>query len=287
MMQPTLYYLNCQDLFIFMDKYRGQDLLTMSETDWQLLSASFKENKPLQKVIELATGIKLSNPDIIALVEVGGEESLTNFNQHFLDDAYQVFFTPTNSDRGIDYGFLVKKSLASQCELKSYRDKAFARALQCLNLNDQLKIFLIHMKSKLNLKGSDFEGRTQRQKEVAMVAKILAQYNTPYVLCGDFNGLYDDQEGEPEYAPLRKLDLINPLPGVVTFYYFDKFEARNPYQLDYCLVQRKNRSIIAQIEVSELFDTMQNPYPTPEKLDDKRLLPSDHYPLIIKFELTK
>lgn len=293
-MSLKVYYHNVQDLFIFIEKYVDQDLTKISEADWQLLSSSIKTNKPVQKVLELALGIKKYDPDILLFVEVGGQESLMAFNKHFLDDKYEVLFKPTNSDRGIDYGVLIKKEIAPKFQIKSYRKAKlgkkgkFSRDLQCIEYGDKFKIFLIHIKSKLNLKGDDFEGRTQRSLEVNGICNIVSQYSdVPCYVCGDLNGIYDDSRGEQEFAPLRNLGFKNMLaggPDNATFYFFDRFLHRNPMQLDYFLCKDSNRETIKSLTIGNMYDTLGNQYAHPTTLVTKRALPSDHFPLHIELD---
>ena len=117
---------NVQDLFIFMDKYQGEDLSLISEPKWQLLTTSLKNNKELNKVKGLAECINRQSPDLLFLTEVGGKESLDNFNTYFLDDEYLIYHHASNSDRGIDVGILYKKNLKLISQFKFHKHKVFA-----------------------------------------------------------------------------------------------------------------------------------------------------------------
>src|SRR5690349_12400091 len=101
---------NVENLFIYLDHYQGQDLTKVTEREWRSFSASTIPNKPIAHVRELARAIKDLNPDILMLCEVGGTESLANFSKHFLNDEYAPYLIEGNSDRGIDLGYLVKRS---------------------------------------------------------------------------------------------------------------------------------------------------------------------------------
>ena len=173
---------NTQDLFLFMDKYKDEIVHELTEPKWQMLSTSLLPNKNLKKLLALKETYKAHDPDILLLIEVGGSESLNNFNKYFLDDAYEVFTSASNSDRGIDLGFMVKKEIASFFEFSAYVDnllsnqKKFSRGVFELKLKKEEEIKMIflltHLKSKLNLKKLDFEGRGQRQAETMELAKI-------------------------------------------------------------------------------------------------------------------
>lgn len=70
-----------------------------------------KFEKPIYKLKALAQTIIAQNPDVLALCEVGGEESLHNFNKFYLDDKYYISVIEGNSNRGIEIGYLIKKEL--------------------------------------------------------------------------------------------------------------------------------------------------------------------------------
>ena len=103
--------LNAENLFLLFDKKPDAHVLKLEEVQWQKLSTSVYENKPLRKLLELQKVILEINPDILMLCEVGGEESLKNFNELFLGNQYYTALMEGNSDRNIDIGFLIKKSL--------------------------------------------------------------------------------------------------------------------------------------------------------------------------------
>ena len=101
--------LNAENLFLFMDRYKGQDLERMIEEEWQKCSTAPTPNKSLRKTWGLAETIREITPDIVMLNEVGGEESLKNFNHYFLAGQYRPMTIEGNSDRGIDLAYLVKE----------------------------------------------------------------------------------------------------------------------------------------------------------------------------------
>ena len=100
---------NAENLFLLFDHPVPQHFQKLTEPQWQKLSASVYENKPLKKCLEIAEIIRSENPDVFMLCEVGGHESLNNFNRLFLDDKYHTALIEGNSDRNIDVGFLIKK----------------------------------------------------------------------------------------------------------------------------------------------------------------------------------
>jgi exonuclease III len=298
---------NVQDFFIFMDKYNNENIDELTEPKWQLLSTSFYPNKDLAKILEIKKVIAQTTPDIIMLIEVGGVESLHNFNQYFLNNEYKPYITATNSDRGIDFGFLVKNSdqynvkLNAITKAKLKNGKRFARGLFELKLFDKEHklraiYYLTHLKSKLDLEKKDFEGRNQREAEVDFIIKRIKKIekenpDVPLLVCGDLNGIIFKDETEPELAQFAKsnyldaLELLNrPIEERITYYYFDKNLNRNNMQLDYVLLNKKYQDKIQARTRILGFDPQFSPFP-PESISEKGKMPSDHMPYYLEVKL--
>src|SRR4051812_38264525 len=111
MKKISLCTFNVENLFVFLENYSGEDLNLVSEKSWQSFTYGMTPNKPLAKILSLAKAILDINADIYLLCEVGGRTSLENFNRHFLQNRYLVFHEESNSPRGIDLAYLVKKDL--------------------------------------------------------------------------------------------------------------------------------------------------------------------------------
>jgi hypothetical protein len=161
-------------------------------------------NKPLEKTLSIAETIKHYSPDVLMLSEVGGKESLVNFNKHFLNEEYEVLLLEGNSDRGIDLGYLVKKNLGLKPEVESHKKRPiwflyprelkeykkitrknslkFSRDVLELKLkkdDETWMIFLlVHLKSKLDMDKKDFEGRARRQAELKELVNFLSGVKT-------------------------------------------------------------------------------------------------------------
>ena len=289
-----------------MDKYAGENLDLMREPQWQLLSTSFFPNKALSKLYSLKKIILEADPDILMLVEVGGRQSLENFNRYFLDDRYEVQFGESNSDRGIDVGYLCKKELAdthfyliNHSSTKLRNGRRFARGLLELRIMRQGKLsatlLLTHLKSKLDMRKEDFEGRGLRGAEVEFIVKhlkklLIAHPKSPALVCGDLNGIIYKDHTEEELQPFLDAGLEDvfehanlPLEQRHTYYFFNKQHQRIPMQLDYILVPKKFGNIVADCKVLDMEPELV-PHP-PESLAQKRLLPSDHYPVFCALEL--
>lgn len=300
--------LNAENLFVFMDKWQGQDLGTMTEPQWQLSNAGLLDNKPLSKLHDLAQGLRMIDADIILLTEVGGLISLQNFNRHFLGGAYREFLEEGNSDRGIDMGFLVRGDW--DVELRSHRDhplnhvkyQRFSRDVLKLELKHQGKLWfnvlLVHLKSKLNSKGDDFEGRTRRAVEVRALANLAHQQDqsVPLLLGGDFNGIALRSDPEPEFLPLFHLANLEDAAEVAQIPLDERFSyihfrsgLRVLQQLDYLFLNPAARPLLIpdSVQFPRYQDRHGNPLPVPAFFDQKKLLPSDHFPLYAEFDLTR
>lgn len=284
-----------------MDKYNGEDLETLFAPKWQLMTSSFFPNKSLDKLFAIADMVKEIAPDILMLVEVGGKESLENFNKYFLDNKYDVLLEPSNSDRGIDLGYMVKKDLPIEAKLISHtkkilsNKKKFARGVFELQLFKDEKLvfknYLSHLKSKLNMNGKDFEGRAQRGAEieylVSLYNKDLKSFpDIPICFSGDFNGIVYKRDTEEELKPIvdktQLLDVFEildfPIEKRMTYCYFNRVNQRHPMQLDYIFLNKKFKSSIITEETQILGFTypFTDTYELPASFKEKRDMPSDH-----------
>lgn len=290
---------NCQDFFIFIDTKINKEITNLSESEWQDLTYSQKNNKPLEKVKELAALYLKINPDIIILNEVGGKESLINFNTFFLNNKYEIAIKE-GSKRGIDTGFLIKKRLKfSHIGYKNYKSKKeifnFSRAINQISLFNEknqviLNIFGIHLKS-LGGKGNNPEIIEMRYKEIKYITEILKQVRkdtkAPYILAGDFNGNAKYQEYDFEFSTLykktslrdahdlKKTDDVNRYSFVHLFKNITSFN-----QLDYILLSKE---LHQKLKIVKRF--LFNKEKHLSTLDEKEKEPSDHYPQFIKIKL--
>ncbi len=297
-MQLKILLWNLQDFFIFMDYYKDEDLTLLSEAKWQTLTTSLKNNKELTKLHGIKEFLNSASPDICLFTEVGGLESLSNFNTYFLDDRFDIHHFPSNSSRGIDLGIYTTKSLQQKVESKFYQDKEFARGLQQLNINlgeINLQIFLTHLKSKLNLEGKDFEGRDQRMAETNKIVEIITEQNklSKYqILAGDLNGIIYKNETEPELANLTNklgfkdyLEVLNhSVYNRCTYVYFNNTRPPALMQLDYILLNSQLWPWVdADCGVLDFDGNPGNIIPKDRKQRDAA--PSDHFPLLLKLNL--
>lgn len=232
--------MNAENLFLLFDQKPHKDLHQYDETQWQKLSSSIYENKPLKKCFDLQKTLNDINADIILLCEVGGPESLNNFNEYFLEKKYSPALIEGNSDRNIDVGFLIKKDLNFYYDLLSnkhrpinylypherqsietnYPAKVTSHRLSrdCVELRlferDREKPFLIflltHLKSRLDPERKDPGGQERRAAELKTVIEIYQELtqkypDIPISLCGDFNGDAGRTQPEQEFKLIYEM----------------------------------------------------------------------------------
>jgi hypothetical protein len=234
--------LNAENLFLLSDQKINSEHLKLDPIQWAKLSTSIYENKPLEKLFALQKLLDEINPDLIFLVEVGGSESLQNFNRLFLQEKYSPALIEGNSNRNIDVGFLIRKNLGFYFDintnknrpinylyphekqsleaglplknLKSGTSHKFSRDAAELHLfqNDREKPFCIfvlaHLKSRLDPDGIDQNGFERRQAEMKTLLEIYQELETkfgsqvPIALLGDFNGNASPRNTDKEFKAL-------------------------------------------------------------------------------------
>ncbi len=226
---------NAENLFLLFDQPVPPHFEKLTEAQWQKLSASVYENKPLQKCLAIAKLIQENNPDIMMFCEVGGLESLKNFNSLFLDSQYAVALIEGNSDRHIDVGFLIKKTQAFYFDLGTHKNRPlhylypheatsqrtgypikaatqlFSRDCAELRLftadrqHPFLIILLTHLKSRLDPERIDPGGTERRAAELRTTIQIYKelkqQFQTvPILLAGDLNGFAGRPATDAEFT---------------------------------------------------------------------------------------
>ncbi len=213
---------NLENFFLLSDVDLTFEHLKLDPIRWQRLSTSIYDNKPLQKLIWIQKIIQEMNPDILMLSEVGGYESLKNFNHLFLNNGYLIALSEGNSDRNIDVGYLIKKDLGFYFDLHSNKNRPlhflypheippshlpapalqshkFSRDVAELHLftDNKEKPFLIflltHLKSRLDPEGIDAQGYLRRKAELESLVEIYNELKAQhpqagFCVGGDFNG---------------------------------------------------------------------------------------------------
>jgi endonuclease/exonuclease/phosphatase family metal-dependent hydrolase len=242
---------NVENLFLYLDRYQGDgtEFEALREFDWQQLSSSKVKNKSLLQTQWIARVIKKLDPDIIMLCEVGGPESLQNFARYFLEDTYIPHIVEGNSKRGIDIGYLTKKSLPYPTQFRSHRTRSlgflypheqqsiqtgyveiagrpivphtFSRDVAELTITTEfgpLIFFLVHLKSKLDNQQIDPLGMDRRSAELKTLVQIYHERRAetfgriPILIGGDFNGIAWNHKPDIEFQDIYKqTDLVDVL----------------------------------------------------------------------------
>jgi hypothetical protein len=243
-MRISVSLLNAENLYLFLQGELPVNYLDLNEEEWQSLSHSIYKNKSLKKLKQLALNFEVMNPDLILLTEVGGMESLENFNKYFLQSKYQCILESGNSDRAIDVGFLLRKSIPLRFDLRSNKERKigylysheedslrtgytefvptgeshkFSRDVSELHLfaaesdRAQAVFLLTHLKSKLDPDGIDPDGKERRRAEFETLLQIYNEVDSKYssqvpiFVCGDFNGNATRNQTDGEFKKLYEL----------------------------------------------------------------------------------
>ncbi|MCB0421521.1 MAG: endonuclease/exonuclease/phosphatase family protein [Bdellovibrionales bacterium] len=316
----TVAQFNVENLFVYMERYDGENLESLTERTWQKLSArSQTRNKPLKKLWGLEAAISEINPDILLLNEVGGRESLNNFNHFFLENRFNGFLHRGNSLRGIEVAALVKKELPFHISVRSHahkplqllyeHEKVLPKAPRHLHSRDILElrfhnsqndllliILLTHLKSKLDPDRIDPFGSLRREAEVRLLVDVynsLSANNIPILVVGDFNGHAGSLETEHEFLPIYEhTDLVDcmdltpksPSERMTHTQIYPSGQVRE-LQIDYLFINRpfKNWVVADQTYVYRYkIDDVE--IPIPKNLEQRMQLPSDHYPVVLRLK---
>ena len=270
----------------------------------------------------LAKSIKEMSPDILGLMEVGGQESLEAFNEIYLNNSYYPSLIPGNSDRNIHLGYLINKKLPYDFEHYTHRNRSFypkdskkedylsrdIAELRLFNKEDDKKerplliVLTVHLKSKRS-DGQDFGGQKKRAAEFKLLLETYIHLEkrfkseVPIVIMGDFNAVIHHEYGGPGFQKLfDDTDLTDILE--ILKYPFDERATQTSFsrkgeviaqQFDYIFLSKKWHSLVNK-STSGLYlfrDKNNQVIRRPQSSFERAQLPSDHYPLICDLELTK
>ncbi len=282
--------------------------------------------KPHDKTQWIARTIREIDADVTMLCEVGGLESLDLLNKKYLNADYKTALLKGNSNRGIEMGYLIKKDFPFDFEHHSHVNASieFNYSFEIIEnkkvLSEELKIpphkfsrdiselrilkdnkvamilLLVHLKSKWDRDGVDWNGKERRKAELKALVKTYNRlrsefdHKVPVVVAGDLNGIAQKGHQEPEFDDLYAhtdledvLELINlPHEQRHSFFYFGKDNTRESFQLDYILLPSELHSLVKKEESGiYLFrDERGVPLSYPQESYQRYALPSDHYPVV-------
>lgn len=285
--------------------------------------------KPVDKIEWVARTISEIDADITMLCEMGGIDSLDLFNTKYLNSNYYTALLKGNSNRGIEMGYLIKKTCPYAYEHLSHVNDSiefnyafeieenkkllpgaqhpvhkFSRDISELRIKKDGKVamilLLVHLKSKWDRDGVDWNGKERRKAELKALVKtynrLRAEFNfeVPVVVAGDMNGTAQKGMQEPEFDDLYQLtDLLDVMEVIdlpheqrLSFFYFGKENTREAYQLDYILLPKELHSLVKKEESGiYLFrDQNGNALSYPMESYQRYALPSDHYPVVASLD---
>ena len=292
---------NAENFYMLLDRdYSSEEFGLLANTDYLSMNKSiYNPNKDLDKIGAIARTILDEDFDFVGLSEVGGLETLENFNRYYLDGRYECHLHQENSNRGIFVGALVRTGRFRYTKAKNMAG-GFSRNLLKVTLGlgsglrsglgtelkpghgpgtetgpvtvhrsglraTELVIFVVHLKSQY---GNDL-GIEQRIREVRQLARLLPRRRC--IVMGDFNGILIRGEHQFEFEPLMELPFRDvqealgvPIPQRFTHFYFG---ARpNFSQLDYILCSDD----IEVLDGGVISDII------PVNYEQRSRLPSDH-----------
>lgn len=281
--------------------------------------------KPHDKIQWIARTIREIDADVTMLCEVGGLESLDLFNSKYLNSEYQSALLKGNSNRGIEMGYLIKKSFPFKTQHLSHANASiefnyafeieenkkllldelktpphkFSRDISELRILKDDKVamilLLVHLKSKWDRDGVDWNGKERRKAELKALVKTYNRLRgefpgVPVVVAGDMNGQAQRGQQEPEFDDLYAhtdlddiLEVIQePHERRLSFFYFGRENNRESFQLDYIFLPPELHSLVKK-EDSGIYlfrDDRGALLPYPQESYQRYALPSDHYPVV-------
>jgi endonuclease/exonuclease/phosphatase family metal-dependent hydrolase len=260
---------NAENFYLLFDRDLSRNELdALDGTEYRAMNPSiWNPNKDRDKIASIAETILENDFDVVGMCEVGGLETLDNFNRLFLGGRYDCYLYEENSTRGIYVGILLKKNRFPNAIARNVSGE-FSRNLLRVDLGTEggdLELFVVHLKSQ---RGED-NGIDFRIDEVKRLASLVRKERC--VVMGDFNGILIRGMHQFEFEPFLALPLCDVLAAVGipplerrTHYYFGggkKFS-----QLDYIFCTHD----IHVVDAGVIEDAI------PQTREQRDRLPSDH-----------
>lgn len=266
--------------------------------------------KSLEAIQAQANIIKETQPDVITLEEVHGEDALKFFSTNFLDNQYEVFFQRGNDSRGFEIGFLVRRDLLQNfdIEFRSHKDIKFLDPISSSEIpvfsrdapsllvkpkgSNEVSFVVIgvHSKSKRDRRGDpeSFSLRSQQAKTIRSIVEGFQHEfgaDTPIIVNGDFNTGVHKSEETIELLQIMTdvFDLLaRPPPDEerVTHTYHPSGGRTDYQQLDAILVTTSDRLEIETAQVYRYKDENGRELALPKSYKERQRQPSDHFPVI-------
>jgi hypothetical protein len=291
----------------------------------------FKYAKSHEALVNIKRVLEDLDADILVLQEVFSKASLEYFVREYLENQYDVVLERGNDPRGIQVGFLIKKSLNVEYELQSHKHlrlsqrqgvypagtPIFSRDLPALYLRQKdgsnsrasddpdLVVLGAHFKSKRPTPG-DFESNLRREIEAETAARIFQDINqryggrVPIALLLDTN----TRQTSPEIQSLRSvtrdsLDLMGRKISKeerVTHTFHPHKAPLDAKQVDAQLLNDAMANLIKDSYVYRFKDqngqekVYEGKWETkiyPIQFSQRKKNPSDHFPVVGIYDMTK
>ena len=159
---------------------------------------------------------------------------------------------------------------------------------------------LVHLKSKLDKEGIDFNGALRRQAELRMLVQTYNQRrsefpNIPIIVAGDMNGGAQREGHEAEFNDLYlHTDLEDILQVIgepkerrVSYFHFNRDNVREASQLDFIFLPSELHALVQKEEsgIYQYRDQHGVIVPYPQDTYQRYALPSDHYPVVATLKI--
>lgn len=277
----------------------------------QLKSGQSKEARFREEQAEILAEV---GADAVIAPEVEGLAALQQFVALDAKHAFHPLLQPGNDGRGIEIAMMLKRSLPLRWELRTNKNvtfhdpvtnrsmKLFSRDLpvMVLRLGEDPRPLLIlvgtHFKSKRDRPG-DRQSRILRKAQVdgalSIIDGLFREFgaDAPVVFGGDFNG---DIHAEAEFASLKRalaladaFDLVTPTLSAaerVTHTYHPYSGPVSKAQLDALFIGKGIQHCLEDAYVYRYKDAAGRVKPIPNTIGQRKTNPSDHFPVVTKFD---
>jgi hypothetical protein len=214
----------------------------------------------------------------------------------------QLDFLYPHEKQSIETGY----SRLQAGRVKKHRFSRDVVELRCFGESDEIPdliIMLVHLKSPLDRDRIDPGGRDRRRAEQELLVKIYQEVRqefpsgkVPVMIAGDFNGSIFGPRPDEEFESLRQTDLkcCLDIAGVpederITWIHVHDRRPNFAKQLDYILLSPELFSRVNRDEtwVYRFRDESGFFRILPRNQNEKRQLPSDHYPVVLTLNSVK
>ncbi len=306
---------NFENLGTFFKIFREKKIVNGVMTEVRRQATEIKSENQL---IRLAKRIKMQDPDVIVGIEVKDIDAAQDYVRKYLDDKYHSILVEGNDERGIDVCYFVKRDLAVDLEVESFKrysvepdpkKPTFSRDFLLLKIRPAgapkssrpvMALAANHYKSRLGSKPGADDTVPKRMKQVKASMNILAALQEqfpglPVGLSGDLN---NDIRTAIEFKPFYEQgykdamdfsQIETPLDQRFTQYFFEgaagTVKKLITEQLDVMFVNPALSKFVVSSVIQRDVDVngVETPMPQGPKSVNKR--GSDHDGLITIFDL--